>query len=88
MVSSTIQRLTPSMPTRYCSPMLFTHVARSTIWNPASARSNRPRMARETMNVTTVVSIVAHRAESSEAPRHSSRTTAPTSGRNVTIVSR
>ena len=37
------------------------------------------------MNVTTVVSIVAHRAESSEAPRHSSTTTAPRSGRNVTI---
>ncbi len=85
VVSSTIQRLTPSMPTRYCSPMLFTQVARSTIWNPASARSNRPRMARETMNVTTAVSIVAHRAESSEAPRHSSTTTAPRSGRNVTI---
>ena len=42
VVSSTIQRLTPSMPTRYCSPMLFTHVARSTIWYPASARSNLP----------------------------------------------
>ena len=65
--------------------MLFTQVARSTIWNPASARSNRPRMARETMNVATVVSIVAHLAESSEAPRQSSTTTAPRSGMNVTI---
>ena len=88
VVSSTIQRLTPSMPTRYCSPMLFTHVACSTNWYPLSARSNFPRIASETTNVTTAVSIASDRAELSGAPRHTIRSTAPTSGRNVTIVSR
>jgi hypothetical protein len=40
------------------------------------------------MNVITAVIIAADLAELSGAPRHSNRTTAPTSGRNVTIVNR
>ena len=89
VVSSTIQRLMPSMPTRYCSPMLFTHVACSTSWYPLSARSNFAEdRQRDDERDAPRSSIASDRAELSGAPRHAIKTTAPTSGRNVTIVSR
>ncbi len=84
MVSSTIHRLMPSMPTRYCRPMLFTHVARSTIWKPAIEGSNRPSTPRETTNVARAVLRAVQRAALSESNRPpSNRIASPTSGRKT-----
>jgi len=89
VVSKTSHRLIPSIPTRYCRPMLGTQDACSTIWKPGSLAVNRPSTTSDAAKVASVATSAIHRAPRSltRGPA-SSRPATPTRGRKITIVSR
>src|SRR5688572_3605737 len=87
VVSSTMNRLTPSTPRTYRKFRDSTQTASSTSWYPGLPVSKAPRMPSETMNVASDAVRPMVLATPSARRGTASSATTPASGRNVVTVS-